>query len=256
MEISRRNPDELLKAIQKETADKNKGRLKIFFGYAAGTGKTYAMLQAAHEAKKQGVDVVCGYIEPHERPQTAALTKGLEQIPPKTYMYNGIPLKELDLDGVLKRKPQLVLVDELAHTNAKGCRHAKRFQDVNELLKAGIDVYTTINVQHIESLNDKVAGITGVMVQERIPDSVFDQADQVKLVDIEPEELLERMAQGQIYKEAQAKQASAHFFTMENLRALREIALRRCADRVNFLTDHTYSPNKGASKGGDRKSVV
>lgn len=251
MEISRRNPDELLKAIQKETADKNKGRLKIFFGYAAGTGKTYAMLQAAHEAKKQGVDVVCGYIEPHERPQTAALTKGLEQIPPKTYMYNGIPLKELDLDGVLKRKPQLVLVDELAHTNAKGCRHAKRFQDVNELLKAGIDVYTTINVQHIESLNDKVAGITGVMVQERIPDSVFDQADQVKLVDIEPEELLERMAQGQIYKEAQAKQASAHFFTMENLRALREIALRRCADRVNFLTDHTYSPNKGASKGGE-----
>lgn len=244
MENARVNPDALLKAIQKETAGKNKGRLKIFFGYAAGTGKTYAMLQAAHDAKKQGIDVVLGYIEPHERPATAALVQGLEQIPPKTFVYNGLRLKELDLDAVLKRKPQLVLVDELAHTNAKGCRHAKRSQDVTELLKAGIDVYTTINVQHIESLNDMVAGITGVIVRERIPDSVFDEADQVKLVDIEPEELLERMAQGNIYKEAQAAQAAQHFFTLENLTALREIALRRCADRVNYLTQNIRLASK------------
>ncbi|WP_417091631.1 ATP-binding protein [Marvinbryantia sp.] len=219
--------------------------MKIFFGYAAGVGKTYAMLQAAHLAKANGADVVAGYIEPHSRPQTSALLEGLEQIPAKQVFYGEMTLREFDIDSALKRKPRLILVDELAHTNAEGSRHAKRYQDVQELLNAGIDVYTTVNVQHIESLNDTVASITGIWVRERIPDSVFDQADQVELVDIEPTELLERMASGNIYQEEQAERAAAGFFTVENLTALREIALRRCADRVNLLTESTRIQNRG-----------
>lgn len=214
----------------------NQGHLKIFFGYAAGVGKTYAMLKAAHRAKQRGTDVVVGYVEPHARPQTIELMQGLESVPPIQINYHGIMLKEFDLDGVLNRKPSLVLVDELAHTNAAGTRHAKRYQDVQELLKAGIDVYTTVNVQHIESLNDMVAAVTGIAVRERIPDSVFDRAFQVELVDIEPQELLERLEQGYVYKENQAKRAAENFFTIENLTALREIALRRCADWVNRLS--------------------
>ncbi len=158
------------------------------------------MLQAAHQAKANGTEVVAGYIEPHSRPQTSALLDGLEQLPVKQVLYGEMILREFDIDSALKRKPQLILVDELAHTNGSGSRHAKRYQDVQELLSAGIDVYTTVNVQHIESLNDTVASITGVLVRERIPDSVFDQADQVELVDIEPTELLERMASGNIYQ--------------------------------------------------------
>lgn len=235
--MPRQNPDQLLRAINHDTSNTKQGKLKIFFGYAAGVGKTYAMLQAAHQAKERGIDVVLGYIEPHARPQTAALVEGLEQIPVKQVSYEGITLREFDLDAALSRKPQLILVDEYAHTNAEGCRHAKRYQDVQELLKAGIDVYTTVNVQHIESLNDTVASITGILVRERIPDSAFDQADQVELVDIEPAELLERMADGNIYQEKQAKRAAVNFFTVENLTALREIALRRCADRMNLLTE-------------------
>lgn len=237
MELSRQNPDELLRAIHHDLSDTSKGKLKIFFGYAAGVGKTYAMLEAAHQAKKRGVDVVAGYIEPHARPQTAALMDGLEQLSVKRVSYGGIMLREFDLDAALSRKPQLILVDEFAHTNAGGSRHAKRYQDIQELLSAGIDVYTTVNVQHIESLNDTVASITGILVRERIPDSLFDQADQVELVDIEPTELLMRMSGGNIYREGQAKRAAANFFTIENLTALREIALRRCADRVNLLTE-------------------
>lgn len=237
MELQRQNPDELLRAIHHDLSDTLKGKLKIFFGYAAGVGKTYAMLEAAHQAKEQGIDVVAGYIEPHARPQTAALADGLEQLPVKQISHGGITLREFDLDAALSRKPQLILVDEFAHTNADGSRHAKRYQDVRELLSAGIDVYTTVNVQHIESLNDTVASITGILVRERIPDSLFDQADQVELVDIEPAELLMRMAGGNIYREEQAKRAAANFFTIENLTALREIALRRCADRVNLLTE-------------------
>lgn len=237
MELQRQNPDELLRAIHNDLSVTSKGKLKIFFGYAAGVGKTYAMLEAAHQAKKQGVDVVAGYIEPHARPQTAALADGLEQLPVKQISYGGIILREFDLDAALSRKPQLILVDEFAHTNAEGSRHAKRYQDIQELLNAGIDVYTTVNVQHIESLNDTVASITGILVRERIPDSLFDQADQVELVDIEPAELLMRMSGGNIYREEQAKRAAANFFTIENLTALREIALRRCADRVNLLTE-------------------
>ena len=170
---TRVNPDLILKAIEKdEVADDartSRGHLKIFFGYAAGAGKTYAMLQAAHAAKRRGVDVVAGYIEPHERPATAHLAQGLENVPCKLIKHNGIALSEFDLDAAIERAPQLILVDELAHTNAPGSRHDKRYQDVEELLHAGIDVYTTVNVQHIESLNDMVASITGVIVSERIP---------------------------------------------------------------------------------------
>lgn len=238
MERPRQNPDQLLRAIRDDTSNKKQGKLKIFFGYAAGVGKTYAMLQAAHHAKERGIDVVAGYIEPHARPRTEALMDGLEQLPVMQVPYKDMLLRELDIDAALARRPQLILVDELAHTNAAGCRHAKRYQDVQELLNSGIDVYTTINVQHIESLNDTVASITGILVRERIPDSVFDQADQVELVDIEPAELLERLASGNIYREDQAERAAVNFFTVENLTALREIALRRCADRVNLITEN------------------
>lgn len=233
---ARPNPDKLLEAIQKEDEARHRGHLKIFFGYAAGVGKTFAMLQAAQKAKKRGVDCVIGYVEPHARPATTRLTRGLEQIPLLSTTYNNITLHEMNLDAIIARKPQLVLVDELAHTNAPGSRHDKRYRDVLELLEAGIDVYTTINVQHIESLNDIVASITNVVVHERIPDKVFDAADQVELVDIEPQDLLERLNAGEVYQEEQAKRAQQNFFTTENLTALREIALRRCADRMNLLS--------------------
>ena len=231
MKMSGQDPDSLLRPIRKDMPTGSRGKLKIFFGYAAGSGKTYAMLQAAHQAKERGMDVVAGYIEPHGRPQTMALLCGLEQIPTKQIQQDGIILREFDIDAALKRRPQIILVDEFAHTNAEGSRHAKRYQDVEELLNAGINVYTTVNVQHIESLNDMVASITGTMVKERIPDSVFDQANQVELVDIEPEELLERMARESVSQREQAECVA------ENLTALREVALRRCADRVNLLTE-------------------
>lgn len=236
MNDARNNPEFSIDNINEEKSH-SRGQLKIFFGYAAGVGKTYAMLKAAHEAKHRGIDVVAGFIEPHARPKTTALLKGLECLPNIVTEYNGISLSEFNLDAALVRKPQLILVDELAHTNAPVCRHAKRFQDIEELLNAGIDVYTTVNVQHIESLNDTVASITGVMVNERIPDSVFDNANQVELVDIEPQELIERLQSGNVYSPIQAERATENFFTVENLTALREISLRRCADRVNLLTE-------------------
>lgn len=229
----RPNPDRLLRELKEEEQVQKKGRLKIFFGYAAGVGKTYAMLDAAQADRNNHIDVAAGYVEPHARPDTMALLSGLEVLSPLNIEYKGIQLKEFDLDAALYRRPQLILVDELAHTNAAGCRHAKRYQDVMELLEAGIDVYTTVNVQHLESLNDIVASITQVTVHERIPDSVFDEADQVELVDIEPEQLIRRLETGKIYQENQAKRAVGHFFQKENLTALREIALRRTADRVN-----------------------
>ncbi len=233
----RPNPDALLKQITTEDSQKKIGKLKIFFGYAAGVGKTFAMLDAAHTAKKEGIDVVAGYIEPHTRPETLALLEGLEMLKPLNVVHKGITLKEFNLDDAIKRNPELILVDELAHTNAEDCRHRKRYQDIEELLKAGINVYTTVNVQHLESLNDIVASITGVIVRERIPDSVFDRADQVELVDIEPDDLIERLNKGKIYKEKQAKKALDHFFTRENLGALREIAMRRTADRLNKVVE-------------------
>lgn len=231
-EDKRPDSDLLLQSIRR-TEEKPGGRLKIFFGYAAGVGKTYAMLEAAHRAKAAGVDVVAGYIEPHTRPETMTLLEGLEQLPVKVIPYKGIELHEFDLDAALARKPQLLLVDELAHTNAEGCRHVKRYQDIQELLRAGIDVYTTVNVQHLESLNDKVASITGVSVAERVPDNVFDSADQVELVDLEPADLLERLREGKIYRQLQAARALGNFFTEKNLASLREIALRRTADRLD-----------------------
>lgn len=217
---------------ERTTFHQPQGRLKIFFGYAAGVGKTYAMLEAAHQAQAKGVDVVVGYVERHIRPETLALLEGLEQLEPKMVDYKGVVLKEFDLDAALVRHPQLILVDELAHSNAAGCRHTKRYQDVEELLRAGIDVYTTVNVQHLESLNDIVQSITHIAVNERIPDSVFDAADQVELVDIEPDDLINRLLAGKVYQSQQASRALVNFFNKENLEALREIALRRTADRL------------------------
>lgn len=242
----RPNPDALLRQVERAEREKQeqRGRLKIFFGYAAGVGKTYAMLKAAHKAKKEGADVVIGYIEPHARPETAALAGDLPHLPLREIRHKGIALHEFDLDAALSRKPEIILVDELAHTNAEGSRHEKRYQDVKELLRHGIDVYTTVNVQHLESLNDLVASITGVMVRERVPDSIFDEADQVDLVDIEPEELLERLKAGKIYRDRQARRAMDHFFTVQNLAALREIALRKAADRVNHAAQKSADPGK------------
>ena len=245
MADTRQNPEESPRAIRRKADGKSRGHLKIFFGYAAGVGKTYAMLKAAHAAKHRGVDVVVGCIEPHACPKTAALVSGLELLPTREILRNSTLLYEFDIDAAIARHPQLLLVDELAHTNAEGCRHVKRYQDIEELLNAGIDVYTTVNVQHIESLNDQVASITGVTVRERIPDSVFDQADQVELVDMEPQELIDRLQAGKVYQVAHAQWTAADFFTIDKLTALREIALRRCADRVNLLAEHARIRNKG-----------
>ena len=242
----RPNPDALLRQVERAEREKQeqRGRLKIFFGYAAGVGKTYAMLKAAHQARKEGADVVIGYLEPHARPETAALAEHLPRLPLREIRHKGIALHDLDLDAALSRKPDILLADEPAHTTAEGSRHEKRYQDVKELLRHGIDVYTTVNVQHLESLNDLVASITGVMVRERVPDSIFDEADQVELVDIEPEELLERLKAGKIYRENQANRAMDHFFTAQNLAALREIALRKAADRVNHAAQKSADPRK------------
>ena len=236
----RPDPELLLQRIKAEEAreeeeKKGKGRLKIYLGYAAGVGKTYTMLEAAHEAKRNGVDVVAGYIEPHARKDTQKMAEGLETIPPLMIPYKGVQLREFDLDSALKRHPQICLVDELAHTNAPGMRHPKRYMDIEELLNAGINVWTTVNIQHLESLNDIVGSITGIVVKEKVPDRVFDHADQVEVIDIEPDELLNRLAEGKIYKKEQADRARDHFFAKEKLTALREIALRRTADRVNHL---------------------
>lgn len=228
-----------------ERSEKGRGHLKIFFGYAAGVGKTYAMLLAALSAKQRGIDVVAGYVEPHESPKTMKLLQGLEQIPGLVIYDNGKAQREFDLDAAIKRNPTLILIDELAHANAKGCRHIKRYQDVEELLQAGIDVYTTVNVQHIESLNDMVAAITGIMVKERVPDSIFDNASQVELIDIEPQELQERLQAGDIYSREQTEQSADSFFQMKNLIALREIALRRCADRISTLSQEARIKSGG-----------
>ena len=248
--------ESLLAQLSAAPTGEKRGRLKIYFGYAAGVGKTFAMLSDAHEVKKSGVDVVAGYIEPHARPETMALLEGLECLPPLEIAYKSISLREFDLDGALRRKPELILVDELAHTNAEGCRHKKRYQDVEELLHAGIDVYTTVNVQHVESLNDVVASITGISVHERIPDSVIDRADRIELVDIEPDELIDRLREGKIYRKEQAQRATSHFFTKEKLVALREIALRRTADKVDRVAAQNIEPQVGASSYANEHILV
>ncbi|MCX5654100.1 MAG: sensor histidine kinase KdpD, partial [Planctomycetota bacterium] len=233
------NLDAVVASLRAEAPPSGRGRLKVFFGYAAGVGKTYDMLLAARAQQKAGVDVVVGYVELHGRPETEALLEGLEVLPPRAVEYRGVTLREFDLDGALKRKPGLVLVDELAHTNASGLRHTKRWQDVDELLAAGINVYTTLNVQHLETLNDAIAQITGVVVRETVPDAVFERADEVEIIDLPPDELLQRFAAGKVYVPAQATQAMQNFFQKANLMALRELALRRTADRVHAQVQTT-----------------
>lgn len=232
-DYKRPNPDELLAKIQTDEAEKKRGKLKIFLGYVAGVGKTFAMLEAAHQRKKEKVDVVVAYVETHGRKDTEALLKGLEVLPKLNIEYRGASLPEMDLDGLLERHPQLALVDELAHTNAPGVRHAKRYQDVQEILDAGIDVYTAINIQHLESLNDVVQQITGVVVHETIPDSLFDEANEIELVDLPTGELIKRLQDGKVYVPEQAARALKQFFRQGNLTALRELSMRRAADRVD-----------------------
>ena len=233
MSEKRPDPDALLKRVQADEARRAEGKLKVFFGANPGVGKTYAMLQAAHEQRRDGVDVVIGVVETHGRAETEALLPGLEALPRRTVEYRGTVLEEFDLDAALSRRPTIILIDELAHTNAPGLRHAKRSQDVQELLKAGITVYTTVNVQHLESLNDVVAQITGVRVRETVPDSVIERADDVELIDLPPDDLLQRLKDGKVYVPEQIQHAIQHFFTKGNLIALRELALRRTAERVD-----------------------
>jgi two-component system sensor histidine kinase KdpD len=229
----RPDPDTLLARIQGDERQKNRGKLKIFLGYIAGVGKTYEMLQAAHHRKRDGIDVRIGYVETHGRVETEALVEGLDVIPRKMIEYQNVKIPEMDLDTILTLRPELVLVDELAHTNAPDSRHLKRYQDVEELLDAGIDVYTTLNVQHIESLNDVVAQITGVIIRETIPDRVIDEAAEIELVDLAPPELLQRLREGKVYVPEMAARALEKFFNEGNLFALRELALRRAAERVD-----------------------
>ncbi len=250
---TRPDPDELLSRITAEEtqaqAESKRGKLKIFFGACAGVGKTYTMLSAGKQALSEGVDVVIGLIETHGREDTKKLLEGLPIIPDREVQYRGTLIKEFDLDAALLRKPQLILLDELAHTNAPGSRHPKRWQDVQELLEAGISVYTTINVQHLESLNDVVARITGVWVKETVPDDIFDKADEISLVDIPSEELLKRLKEGKVYIAAEARgRAAQNFFKKSNLIALRELALRRTAERVDALMD-VYKSSDGGTQG-------
>ncbi|MFO0956788.1 MAG: sensor histidine kinase KdpD [Isosphaeraceae bacterium] len=232
MNDGRPDPDALLRRVQADDPRRGRGNLKIFFGYAAGVGKTYAMLEAARRVAASGKEVVVGYVEPHGRAETLALLEGLEILPTRVVEHRGVTLREFDVDAALARKPILILVDELAHTNDLSCRHTKRWQDVEELLEAGIHVWTTLNVQHLESLNDVIGGITGVTVRETVPDQVFERADDLELVDITPEELIERLRAGKVYVTEQAERALSGFFQKANLSALREFSLRQAARRV------------------------
>ena len=244
VEPKRPNPDDLLKNVQEEEARSKRARLKIFFGMAPGVGKTYAMLQEAKIRREEGVDVVAGVVETHGRADTMALTAGLEFLPTRKLPYRGTQMEEFDLAGALQRKPQLILMDELAHTNVQGSMHVKRWQDVLDLLDAGLDVFTTVNVQHLESLKDTVAQITGVLVRENIPDTLLKRADQIELVDIPPEELVERLKEGKVYVPEQAQHAVERFFRKGNLLALRELALRRTAEHVD-ADMRRYMASKG-----------
>ncbi|MBH1979157.1 MAG: two-component system sensor histidine kinase KdbD, partial [Comamonadaceae bacterium] len=240
MSDARPNPDQLLEQVQRDEVRARRGRLKIFFGANAGVGKTYAMLSAAQAAKAQGTPLLVGVVETHGRGETEAMAAGLARLAPSQVANHGRTLPEFDLEGALQfgaahgGDPRaLVLLDELAHSNAAGSRHPKRWQDAEELLAAGIDVWTTMNVQHLESLNDVVSGITGIRVWETVPDRVFDDADEVVVVDLPPDELLARLKAGKVYVPQQAERAAANFFRKGNLLALRELALRRTADRVD-----------------------
>lgn len=221
--------DALLGELQRQGA----GRLTLFLGAAPGVGKTYAMLSRGRELKKQGIDVVVGLVETHGRAETQALLEGLEVLPRRRIEYQGRALDELDLDALLARRPRVALIDELAHRNVPGSRHERRWQDVIEVLDAGIDVYTTINIQHLESLNDVVHRITGVRVSETVPDLLFDRLRDIKLIDLPPRELIERLQQGKVYMPEQAAHALQAFFSPSNLTALRELAMQTAADRVD-----------------------
>lgn len=229
----RPNPDALLRELQREEPEGGRGKLKVFLGASAGVGKTFAMLSESHEQRERGVDVVLGYVETHGRRETQALIEGLEVLPRAEREYRGVRVEEFDVDGALTRKPRLIVVDELAHTNAPESRHPKRWQDVEELLDAGIDVYTAVNVQHLESLNDAVAQITGVIVKETVPDAVVERADEIEVIDIPPDELRQRLKEGKVYVPDRIDHALEGFFKRGNLIALREMALRRAADRVD-----------------------
>ncbi|MGD0341138.1 MAG: sensor histidine kinase KdpD, partial [Bacteroidales bacterium] len=230
---NRPDPDKLLASIKLEEEKSKRGKLKIFFGMCAGVGKTYTMLKTAQAEKLKGFDIIIGYVETHNRKETADLTESFEVIPRKSHQYKSTTVYEMDLDAIIARKPQLVLVDELAHTNAPGSRHAKRFQDVLEILDNGINVYTTVNVQHLESRSDTVAQITGIIVRETLPDEIFENADEIEVIDLTPEELLQRFSEGKVYTPERSKEAIERFFRKGNITALREMALRIVADRVD-----------------------
>jgi two-component system sensor histidine kinase KdpD len=256
-ENRRQNPEELLQSLKREEERRTKGRLKIFFGMCAGVGKTYDMLKAAHEASAKGVSVLVGYVETHGRRETEELLTGLEILPRRTVTYRETLLPEMDIDAILARRPALVLVDELAHTNAPESRHTKRYQDVIELLDNGIDVYTTLNVQHLESRADTVAQITGAVVRETVPDSVFENADSIEIVDLPPEELLKRLAEGKVYTAERSQEAVRYFFRPGNLTALREMALRIVAERVDHQLRELMKAQRieGPWKSGQRLLV-
>src|SRR5512138_3450837 len=247
----RPSPEALLEAARREDG---RGKLKIFVGAAPGVGKTYEMLQSAHARKKAGADVVVGVVETHGRAETEALLKGLEVLPRRRLSYKEQTLEEMDLDALIARHPQIAVVDELAHTNAPGSRHPKRYLDVEELLSHGIDVYTAVNIQHIESLNDVVAQITHVRVRETVPDSVFDRADAIELIDLTPDDLIQRLREGKVYVPKQAERALEHYFSPGNLTALRELALRRTAERVDeqLLTHMQANAIAGPWAAGER----
>jgi two-component system sensor histidine kinase KdpD len=241
----RPNPDALLAAVQRDERQQRRGRLKVFLGMSPGVGKTFAMLEAARREFAAGRDLIIGYVESHGRAETDALTAGLPVLPRKAAEHRGVSLAELDLDALLARHPQLALVDELAHTNAPGLRHPKRYQDVLELLDAGIDVFTTLNVQHVESRADTVREITGAVIHETVPDSLLDDAE-IELVDLPPTELLDRLKAGKVYVPDRAAEATRNFFREGNLTALRELALRLAAEQVGqdtqqFRTTHAIA---------------
>jgi len=248
---NRPSPEALLKHAAR---DSGRGRLKIFLGAAPGVGKTYEMLASAQARRREGADIVVGVAETHGRAETAALLEGLEVLPRRAIEYKGHSLAEMDLDGLLARHPALALVDELAHSNAPGSRHPKRYMDVDELLAAGIDVWTTLNIQHVESLNDAVARITRIRVRETVPDGLLDRADEIEVVDITPDDLMQRLREGKVYVPATASRALDHYFSSGNLTALRELALRRTAQRVDAqLLDHMQSGCWSASPAAARR---
>nr|MBA3874742.1 sensor histidine kinase KdpD [Anaerolineae bacterium] len=258
MDNYRPDPDDLLAAVQKDEDRQHRGKLKIFFGMAAGVGKTYAMLDNARHRKAEGVDVVIGYVETHKRAETDALLVGLEVVPRQKIEYRGTVLEEMDTDAIIARKPKLVLVDELAHTNVSGARHVKRYQDVIELLEYGFNVYTTVNVQHFESRADTVKQITGITVHETVPDSILDLADEIELIDLSPDDLRKRLAEGKVYTADRADVAANSFFRTGNLTALREMSLRLTAEHVDHqLQDYMqFKSIAGPWKSGEHLMVA